>query len=429
MTKHATDVEGLLGQVRWVEGFARALVREDSEDVAQDAWLAAIQRPPAASSRPWFATVMRNLTRLRFRSASRRRAREHARAAGDDVPTPAELAHRMELQRRLANAVVALEEPQRSTVVLVFFEGLSPAEVARQQGIPATTVRSRLRAALVTLRARLDAEEDGDRARWQLALAPLAAPKLAPVVPVAIAVVAATVVAAGVVIAIAVRRPPPPATADRSPDVARWVEPVAAVTPRPPAPALLPPSRAIVADTLAPVPSAFWHAERALVQHVDECYAIANRVGRDLKGLVQLSISLDPLGIGADVEVDSQRTTITDPDFLECIRENAMAIEAELERMRDQGERLEGLRVDVAREMPPTADSAETVSLSADDAEPPACGEGTSVAGTAGVRQWCALPDGTKHGLEWQWREDGKVSVTASYDRGASTMETTASDD
>src|SRR5215470_2042101 len=152
------DVDRLLGQARWVEGFARALVREDSDDVAQDAWLAAIQRPPApaASPRPWFATVMRNLARMRFRSASRRRAREGASPTGGDAPTPAELAHRMELQRRLASVVLALEEPQRSTIVLVFYEGLSPADVARQQGVPATTVRSRMRAALVTLRARLD---------------------------------------------------------------------------------------------------------------------------------------------------------------------------------------------------------------------------------------------------------------------------------
>src|SRR5262245_55974070 len=199
MTKQpmvTTDVDRLLGQARWVEGFARALVREDSDDVAQDAWLAAIQHPPApaASPRPWFATVMRNLKRMRFRSASRRRAREDASATDEKVPTPAELTHRMELQRRLASAVLALEEPQRSTIVLVFYDGLSPADVARQQAVPATTVRSRIRAALVTLRERLDAEEGGERGRWHLALAPIAAPKLvsttAPVWPLAIAVLA-----------------------------------------------------------------------------------------------------------------------------------------------------------------------------------------------------------------------------------------------
>lgn len=134
-------------QARWVEAFARALVREDSDDVAQDAWLAAIQHPPApaASPRPWFAAVIRNLRRMRFRSASRRRAREDASATNDKVPTPAELTHRMEMQRRLASAVLALEEPQRSTIVLVFYEGLSPADVARHQGVPATTVRSPMR--------------------------------------------------------------------------------------------------------------------------------------------------------------------------------------------------------------------------------------------------------------------------------------------
>src|SRR5687768_6003013 len=107
------SVDQLLAHAHWVNGFARALVREDADDVAQDSWLAAIQKPPApaASPRPWFATVMRNAARMRFRSASRREAREQVIESAA-VPTPAELAQRMELQHRLAAAVLALDEAQ-----------------------------------------------------------------------------------------------------------------------------------------------------------------------------------------------------------------------------------------------------------------------------------------------------------------------------
>jgi RNA polymerase sigma factor (sigma-70 family) len=439
----ATDVDGLLGQVRWVEAFARALVREDSEDVAQDAWLAAIQRPPAsaASPRPWFATVMRNLTRMRFRGASRRRAREEASTTSGEVPTPAELAHRMELQRRLASAVVALEEPQRSTVVLVFYEGLSPAEIARRHGVPATTVRSRLRAALVTLRQRLDAEEGGDRSRWHLALAPIV-PKLVPgttplwpIAFAAIAVIATTLVV--IAIAVAVQRDATRADVQRDDagTIARSIN--TAVPPmvgsaswRAPDPASLhgASSPAIETTHVGGVSSAFSTAEKTLMKHVDECYEISHRIGRDLKGIVQLTISVDTStpSVTAKVDVDHKRTTITDPDFLECVRENATAIEDQLEHLSEQGEHLEGLTVDVAREMPPSPAGMETVGLSSADGDVPSCPEGTTLAGTQGVQQWCALPDGTKHGPEWRWDKQGRVTGRASYEHGAISMETSS---
>lgn len=438
MTKQplpALDVERLLSEARWVEGFARALVREDSDDVAQDAWLAAIQHPPAAtaSPRPWFATVMRNLGRMRFRSTSRRRAREEASAPGEQPATPAELAHRMELQRRLATAVLALDDPQRSTVVLVFYEGLSPADVARQQGVPATTVRSRLRAALVTLRERLDAEEGGDRRRWHLALGPIAAPKLAPASgPLWLHAFAGLALLIVVVVGgtIAVQRSTPRAEPESRPAIAM------PSPSRQPAP-MSPPARSASTPTITTtttaaddpqrsvgpaIPPAFASAEKTLMAHVDECYEIANRGGHDLKGVVQLTIALEPtqLGLDATVQIDPH-TTIADPDFLECIRENARAIEAQLESVQDQGP----LTVHVSREMPPTPEATELVQVSPtdDDDTSPSCSEGAALTGTQGVHQWCVLPDGTKHGPEWFWDKQGTVIARTTYDHGASSME------
>lgn len=437
MKTFVTDVDSLLVEARWVEAFARALVREDSDDVAQDAWLAAIQHPPApaASPRPWFATVMRNLQRMRFRSASRRRAREAASATDDQVPTPAELTHRLELQRRLASAVLALEEPQRSTIVLVFYEGLSPAEIARRQDVPATTVRSRVRAALVALRASLDAEEGGDRGRWHLALAPLAGPKLvaasAPLWPLAFAAIAAVATTAVVVVRAAHRDDDREITAV-SPTTASASSPTIATTPRRPRGASTPTIVTTGDVAVSPAPSispAFREAERTLMDHVDECYALSHHDGRDLKGIVHMTIALDTTNrVAASVDIDTKHTTIADPEFLECIRENATAIEEHLERLREQGEPIEGpITLHVAREMPPTTEGAELLSMSTGDEpgddESPTCPAGTTLAGTHGKQQWCALPDGTKHGPEWVWDQQGHVTSRASYDNGASSMQ------
>ncbi|MEQ1895155.1 MAG: sigma factor-like helix-turn-helix DNA-binding protein, partial [Planctomycetota bacterium] len=54
-------------------------------------------------------------------------------------------------------------------------EGLSAAAIARREGVPESTIRSRLARALAELRMRLDERAGGDRQRWGFWLAPLAA--------------------------------------------------------------------------------------------------------------------------------------------------------------------------------------------------------------------------------------------------------------
>jgi hypothetical protein len=69
--------------------------------------------------------------------------------------------------------VLELREPFRRTVLLRYFKGRSSAEIARAQSVPDGTVRWRLKSAIDQLRARLDQEAGGDRARWHRALLPL----------------------------------------------------------------------------------------------------------------------------------------------------------------------------------------------------------------------------------------------------------------
>ncbi len=171
--------EDLLAHTGWVRALAGALVRDPSaaDDLAQDALLAALEKPPSTDRplRPWFAGVVRNLWRERRRGDARRTLREEARGPiARPLPGPEDLAARVESHRLLAELVASLGEPFRSTVILRYFEDLSSAEIARRAGIPEGTVRWRLKRGLDELRERLDSRHRGDRRAWIAVLVPLA---------------------------------------------------------------------------------------------------------------------------------------------------------------------------------------------------------------------------------------------------------------
>ena len=170
-------VVSLLEQAAWLRGLTAALVRDPgaADDLAQDAWLASIQHPAPGGVPPraWLAGIARNLARMRFRGSARRDRRERRAATPESLPGPAELAERLETQRRLAGLVAELAEPVRSIVLLRFYEGLDSAEIARRRGEPAGTVRWRLKQGLDELRTRLDQAHGGERARWMAIFAPV----------------------------------------------------------------------------------------------------------------------------------------------------------------------------------------------------------------------------------------------------------------
>ncbi|NUP98054.1 MAG: hypothetical protein HUU28_18000, partial [Planctomycetaceae bacterium] len=65
----AIAVEELLAESDWVRRLARALVSDPdaAEDVAQQALVAALERPPKADRplRPWLRVVVENFARMR----------------------------------------------------------------------------------------------------------------------------------------------------------------------------------------------------------------------------------------------------------------------------------------------------------------------------------------------------------------------------
>ena len=171
------SLDQVLANMAWMRRLAHRLVGDaaKADDVVQQAWVEAVgHAPPAGQLRPWLAGVVKNLARKGHRSDGRRRLRESA--VESEAPTPpSDLVERLEIERAVADALLGVDEPYRTTVLLRYFEDLSASEIARRVGIPAATVRWRLQRGLEELRRRLDARFGNDRRHWALALVPTAA--------------------------------------------------------------------------------------------------------------------------------------------------------------------------------------------------------------------------------------------------------------
>jgi protein-disulfide isomerase len=133
------------------------------------------------------------------RAAGRRRQREaESLTSGATAAGPDELLANVETQRRLSEALLALAEPYRTAVVLRYYEELSAAEIARRTGVPAGTVRWRVKEGVDRLRRQLDDRAGGRRAS-SLALIKFAAPSARALHRISIAVAMASVTAVAVV--------------------------------------------------------------------------------------------------------------------------------------------------------------------------------------------------------------------------------------
>jgi RNA polymerase sigma-70 factor, ECF subfamily len=80
----------------------------------------------------------------------------------DPEPLPDERAAVADLTARARRAMEVLSSEQRSALELAYFGGRTTAEVAALEGIPQGTVKTRIRAALLRLRAEMAKESDHD---------------------------------------------------------------------------------------------------------------------------------------------------------------------------------------------------------------------------------------------------------------------------
>jgi RNA polymerase sigma-70 factor (ECF subfamily) len=146
--------------------------RAQAEDVLQEVYVnvwRAAQSFDAAQSQPltWLTSVARNRA---IDSLRRKQTEPQTQPAPfhddedkdvyddvpDDAPTPLEMLSRASDARALAQCMDGLSAPQRQSVALAFYDGLSHAEVAEQMRQPLGTVKSWVRRALLALKACLD---------------------------------------------------------------------------------------------------------------------------------------------------------------------------------------------------------------------------------------------------------------------------------
>jgi RNA polymerase sigma-70 factor (ECF subfamily) len=132
-----------------------------AEEVLQDLFLqlwrgAARFDASRGSLAGWLLVIGRNRALSRLRGRDRREIQDDPEGFSiESVPSPGNLeneAARAQLMERLRGAMAALPAEQRVAVELAYFEGMTQTEIAERTGSPLGTVKSRVRAAMQTLK-------------------------------------------------------------------------------------------------------------------------------------------------------------------------------------------------------------------------------------------------------------------------------------
>ena len=171
--------ELLLAHAPSLRALARGLLAEAAaDDVLQETWLAALERPPRQREGlgAWLRSVLRNRARLWLRSEARRVERDRIAARPESVDAGSELVERRAALHQLVSALESLPEPYADALWMRFFDDLPTPEIAARLGIAEATVRSRIHRGLALLRERLERDSGGDPGSWMAALAAALSP-------------------------------------------------------------------------------------------------------------------------------------------------------------------------------------------------------------------------------------------------------------
>lgn len=165
------DLEATLrADDRWLRYLARRLVRdaELAADLAQATWASVFATSPRfVGGRGYLRRALEHVIANFRRGEDRRLRRERGGHEREPEVDASELVARVETQRALSDAVLALPEPYRSTILRRYVEGVAPKEIARRSGIPLDTVKTRLKRGLELLRAALAVRDEGDPERQE----------------------------------------------------------------------------------------------------------------------------------------------------------------------------------------------------------------------------------------------------------------------
>ena len=138
--------------------------RAQSEEVLQEVFLEIWRTAPAfspsrGSARAWAVTMARRRAIDRVRSSQAARDREEQwRDYMPDVDLTVQAVEDSLAGEDVRRALDAVGEPQRSTLVMAYFTGLTHTEIARRTGVPLGTVKTRIRNGIARLRKEMGAE-------------------------------------------------------------------------------------------------------------------------------------------------------------------------------------------------------------------------------------------------------------------------------
>lgn len=149
-----------------VHGLARSILRDpdEAEDLAQEVFLALVQKGGFDESRGSLGGFLAMMTRSRALDrlrARRRRGELMAEFAGSAPqpsadPSPLDRMAGEESARRTRAALAELPERHRRVIEMAYFEGMSQSEIATALDTPLGTVKTWARMGLRALRESLD---------------------------------------------------------------------------------------------------------------------------------------------------------------------------------------------------------------------------------------------------------------------------------
>ena len=171
------DADALAEHAAFVRAVARAALKGDDavDDVVQDTYAAALASGPSkpGSLRAWLAGVARRQAAARIRRRAMRRRHAPLLPQPGTDETTLDVAARAETSRQVVDAVMRLNEPYRSALLLRYWDDLPPREIAKRKEVPVETARTWIKRGLGQLRARLERDHGPGRDGWKAVLLPL----------------------------------------------------------------------------------------------------------------------------------------------------------------------------------------------------------------------------------------------------------------
>lgn len=141
--------------------------RAQAEDVLQESYLkiwrhAANYDPTIASPMTWMATIVRHgaIDAVRKRQIEAAGGEDEIAAVASNDPDPVEEIHLARLRPKALAAFARLPEDKRRLIMLAYLRDRSRQELSTRLGVPANTIKTHLRRALLELRGTMFASTE-----------------------------------------------------------------------------------------------------------------------------------------------------------------------------------------------------------------------------------------------------------------------------